>query len=163
MGSRSRSGFRVRWAGRAGPAARLGVVTGSVVGTHYDSMVAKLVAWGRTRAEATRLLAGALSRAELHGVTTNRDLLVRVLRSPAFAAVEIDTGFLDRHAEVFARCCPPIGSRWRRSRRPSPRPPAAAPTPKCWPGCRRAGATCPPSPRSPDSPGRTARSRSVTG
>ncbi|MEU7848672.1 biotin carboxylase N-terminal domain-containing protein [Micromonospora parva] len=89
--------------GLAGPGLRLdsGVVAGSVVGVHYDSMLAKLIAWGRTRAEATRLLAGALARAELHGVSTNRDLLVRVLRSPAFAAVEIDTGFLDRHPEVF--------------------------------------------------------------
>ncbi|MET8349567.1 biotin carboxylase N-terminal domain-containing protein [Micromonospora sp. NPDC005206] len=92
----------------AAPGLRLdsGVVAGSTVGVHYDSMLAKLVAWGRTRAEATRLLATALSRAELHGVTTNRDLLVRVLRSPAFAAVEIDTGFLDRHAEVFAPLLP---------------------------------------------------------
>ncbi|MEU4470731.1 biotin carboxylase N-terminal domain-containing protein [Micromonospora sp. NPDC023888] len=94
--------------GLAGPGLRLdsGVVAGSVVGVHYDSMLAKLIAWGRTRAEATRLLSTALARAELHGVTTNRDLLVRVLRSPAFAAVEIDTGFLDRHAEVFAPLLP---------------------------------------------------------
>ncbi|MEV4495101.1 biotin carboxylase N-terminal domain-containing protein [Micromonospora arborensis] len=94
--------------GLAGPGLRLdsGVVAGSVVGVHYDSMLAKLVVWGRTRAEATRLLSTALARAELHGVTTNRDLLVRVLRSPAFAAVEIDTGFLDRHAEVFAPLLP---------------------------------------------------------
>ncbi|MEV7330650.1 biotin carboxylase N-terminal domain-containing protein [Micromonospora sp. NPDC093244] len=94
--------------GLSGPGLRLdsGVVAGSVVGVHYDSMVAKLVAWGRTRTEASRLLAGALARAELHGVTTNRDLLVRVLRSPAFAAVEIDTGFLDRHSEVFAPLLP---------------------------------------------------------
>ncbi|MEU8125656.1 biotin carboxylase N-terminal domain-containing protein [Micromonospora sp. NPDC049049] len=94
--------------GLAGPGLRLdsGVLAGSVVGVHYDSMLAKLVAWGRTRAEATRLLASALARAELHGVTTNRDLLVRVLRSPAFAAVEIDTGFLDRHPEVFTPLLP---------------------------------------------------------
>ncbi|MGW3604450.1 ATP-binding protein [Micromonospora sp. NPDC005161] len=92
----------------AAPGLRLdsGVVANSTVGVHYDSMLAKLVAWGRTRAEATRLLATALSRAELHGVTTNRDLLVRVLRSPAFAAVEIDTGFLDRHSEVFTPLLP---------------------------------------------------------
>ncbi|WP_326564647.1 biotin carboxylase N-terminal domain-containing protein [Micromonospora peucetia] len=83
-----------------------GVVDGSTVGVHYDSMLAKVIAWGQTRAEAIRLLANALSRAELHGVTTNRDLLVRVLRSPEFGAVEIDTGFLDRHEEVFAPLLP---------------------------------------------------------
>ncbi|MFC4146757.1 biotin carboxylase N-terminal domain-containing protein [Micromonospora mangrovi] len=78
-----------------------GVVDGSVVSVHYDSMLAKLVAWAPTRAEAARALAGALARSEFHGVATNRDLLVRVLRSPEFAAVEIDTGFLERHDEVF--------------------------------------------------------------
>ncbi|MBE1486476.1 ATP-binding protein [Plantactinospora soyae] len=79
-----------------------GVRDGSVVGVHYDSMVAKLIAWAPTRTEAARLLGTALTRARLHGVTTNRDLLVRVLRHPAYLAGEIDTGFLDRHPEVFA-------------------------------------------------------------
>ncbi|MER7459635.1 biotin carboxylase N-terminal domain-containing protein [Micromonospora sp. NPDC126480] len=83
-----------------------GVADGSVVGVHYDSMLAKVIAWAPTRAEAARALAGALARAELHGVATNRDLLVRVLRSPEFAAVDIDTGFLDRHPEVFAPLLP---------------------------------------------------------
>ncbi|MFI0795355.1 biotin carboxylase N-terminal domain-containing protein [Micromonospora rubida] len=86
-----------------------GVVDGSTVGVHYDSMLAKLVAWAPTRAEAARLLSGALARAELHGVTTNRDLLVRVLRSPEFRAAEVDTGFLDRHDDVFAPLLPPDG------------------------------------------------------
>ncbi|WP_328851351.1 biotin/lipoyl-binding protein [Micromonospora globbae] len=84
-----------------------GVADGSTVGVHYDSMLAKVVAWAPTRAEAARTLAGALARAELHGVTTNRDLLVRVLRSPAFTAGAVDTGFLDRHPEVFAPLLPP--------------------------------------------------------
>ncbi|MGR6322593.1 biotin carboxylase N-terminal domain-containing protein [Micromonospora soli] len=83
-----------------------GVVDGSVVGVHYDSMLAKVIAWGRDRNEAARMLAGALARAELHGVATNRDLLVRILRSPEFAAVEIDTGFLDRHPEVYTPLLP---------------------------------------------------------
>jgi len=79
-----------------------GVGDGSVVGVHYDSMLAKLIVWAPTRAEATRLLAATLTRAELHGVTTNRDLLVQVLSTPEFHSAEIDTGFLDRHEEVFA-------------------------------------------------------------
>ncbi len=83
-----------------------GVVDGSVVGVHYDSMLAKVIAWAPTRAEAARALAGALARADLHGVATNRDLLVRVLRSPEFAAVDIDTGFLDGHPEVFEPLLP---------------------------------------------------------
>ncbi|MEU9738214.1 biotin carboxylase N-terminal domain-containing protein [Micromonospora chersina] len=79
-----------------------GVVDGSAVSVHYDSMLAKLVAWAPTRAEAARALAGVLARAELHGVATNRDLLVRVLRSREFGAAEADTSFLARHEEVFA-------------------------------------------------------------
>ncbi|WP_406060864.1 biotin carboxylase N-terminal domain-containing protein [Micromonospora sp. NBC_00860] len=94
------------WIQRAGLRLDSGVVAGSVVGVHYDSLLAKLIAVAPTRAEAARALAGALARAELHGVATNRDLLVRVLRSPEFAAAEIDTGFLDRHPEVFAPLLP---------------------------------------------------------
>ncbi|CAL9559076.1 Acetyl-_propionyl-coenzyme A carboxylase alpha chain [Actinosynnema sp. ALI-1.44] len=74
-----------------------GVEDGSVVGVHYDPMLAKVVAWGETRAAAVRKLANALDRAELHGLVTNRDLLVRTLRHPAFAAGETHTGFLDQH------------------------------------------------------------------
>ncbi|WP_328349009.1 ATP-binding protein [Micromonospora sp. NBC_00421] len=84
-----------------------GVRTGSAVGVHYDSMLAKLVAWAPTRAGAARVLAGALARAELHGVATNRDLLVRVLRSREFGSAQVDTGFLDAHDEVFAPLLPP--------------------------------------------------------
>ena len=39
----------------------------------------------------------ALAGAQIHGVTTNRDLLVRILRHPEFLAGDIDTGFLVRH------------------------------------------------------------------
>jgi propionyl-CoA carboxylase alpha chain len=88
----------------AQPGLRLdsGVRDGSVVGVHYDSMLAKLIAWAPTRHEAARMLASALVRTQLHGVVTNRDLLVRVLRNPAFLDGGIDTDFLDRHPEVFA-------------------------------------------------------------
>jgi acyl-CoA carboxylase subunit alpha len=86
------------------PGLRLdaGVLDGSVVGVHHDSMLAKLIAWAPTRQEAARMLASALTRTQLHGVVANRDLLVRVLRHQAFRAGDVDTGFLDRHPEVFA-------------------------------------------------------------
>ncbi|MCW2640717.1 MAG: putative acetyl/propionyl-CoA carboxylase alpha subunit, partial [Dactylosporangium sp.] len=79
-----------------------GVSDGSVVGVHYDPMLAKLIAWGESREEAARLLSAALARARIHGVVTNRDLLVRVLRHPSFLVGDTDTGFLDAHPEVFA-------------------------------------------------------------
>jgi propionyl-CoA carboxylase alpha chain len=86
------------------PGLRLdaGVTDGSVVGVHYDGMLAKLIAWAPSRHEAARLLAATLARAEIHGVVTNRDLLVRVLRHPKFRTGGADIGFLDQHPEVFA-------------------------------------------------------------
>ncbi|MBO3743545.1 ATP-binding protein [Actinoplanes flavus] len=86
------------------PGLRLdaGVTDGSVIGMHHDPMLAKLISWAPSRQEAARMLASALARAHLHGVVSNRDLLVRVLRHDAFRAGEVDTGFLDRHPEVFA-------------------------------------------------------------
>jgi acetyl/propionyl-CoA carboxylase alpha subunit len=73
-----------------------GVETGSVVSPFYDAMLAKVIAHGATREEACAKLADALARTRVHGVTTNRDLLVRVLRSPEFLEGEVDTGYLDR-------------------------------------------------------------------
>jgi acetyl/propionyl-CoA carboxylase alpha subunit len=67
------------------------------VSTHYDAMLAKVIAWGPTRAEAASRLAAALDASEVHGVTTNRDLLLAVLRHPEFLAGAVDTGFLERH------------------------------------------------------------------
>ncbi len=74
-----------------------GVADGSVVSPHYDAMLAKVIGHGRTRAEAARRLARALQRAEIHGVITNRDLLVSILREPEFLAGGTDTGYLTRH------------------------------------------------------------------
>ncbi|WP_410624485.1 biotin carboxylase N-terminal domain-containing protein [Amycolatopsis sp. cmx-8-4] len=74
-----------------------GVQDGSVVGPHYDPMLAKVIAHGRTRREAARTLARALWQAELHGVTTNRNLLAGILAEPEFLAGRTDTGYLTRH------------------------------------------------------------------
>ncbi|MGW2153700.1 ATP-binding protein [Nonomuraea sp. NPDC001699] len=71
-----------------------GVESGSEVSPHYDAMLAKIVGYGATRAEAARKLAASLRRARLHGVTTNRDLLLEIVTSPAFLAGETNTAFL---------------------------------------------------------------------
>jgi len=91
-----------RFAVPALPGVRVdsGVVDGSVVGVHYDSMLAKVIAHGATRDEACRRLARALAEIRVHGIVTNRDLLVAVLREPEFRAGEIDTGYLGRHPEL---------------------------------------------------------------
>src|SRR5687767_2839219 len=72
------------------------VVDGTAVGTSYDPMLAKVVAWAPTRTEAAARLAAGLAGARVHGVTTNRDLLVRTLRHPDFLAGRTDTAFFDR-------------------------------------------------------------------
>lgn len=74
-----------------------GVRDGSVVSHHYDAMLAKVIAWAPTRAEALGTLSAALADARIHGLITNRDLLVRVLRHHEFDGRGTDTGFLDRH------------------------------------------------------------------
>jgi propionyl-CoA carboxylase alpha chain len=79
---------------------------GDEVGTHYDAMLAKVIAWGPTRTAALRRLAGVLARAEIHGVRTNRDLLVNVLRHDAFVAGDVSTDFFDRHG-LDALASPP--------------------------------------------------------
>jgi propionyl-CoA carboxylase alpha chain len=88
-----------RFAIPSGPGLRVdtGFRDGSTVSPYYDAMLAKVIAHGRTRADAARLLARALRTAEIHGLTTNRDLLVAILREPEFLAGATDTGYLTRH------------------------------------------------------------------
>ncbi len=73
------------------------VETGSEVGVLYDPMLAKVIASAPRREEAAGVLAAALSSARIHGVMTNRALLVAILHDAEFLAGAIDTGFLDRH------------------------------------------------------------------
>ena len=86
------------------PGIRLdsGFETGSEVSTHYDAMLAKVIAWAPDREQAARRLSDALGRARLHGVTTNRDLLVAALRHPSFLAGDVSTDFFELHSEVLS-------------------------------------------------------------
>ncbi|ROP36884.1 acetyl/propionyl/methylcrotonyl-CoA carboxylase subunit alpha [Saccharothrix texasensis] len=99
---RPASGTLHRFAVPGGVRVDSGVEDGSEVGVHYDPMLAKVIAWAPTRHAAVRKLAAALDRAELHGLVTNRDLLVRTLRHPAFGAGDTHTGFLDEHGLTAA-------------------------------------------------------------
>ena len=72
-----------------------GFETGSEVSTHYDAMLAKVIAYAPTREQAARRLAGVLARARIHGLVTNRDLLVGILRDEAFLAGDVSTAFLE--------------------------------------------------------------------
>jgi propionyl-CoA carboxylase alpha chain len=73
-----------------------GVVAGNEIGTFYDAMIAKVICWAPTREQAARRLAGALASARIHGVRTNRDLLVGLLRSDVFLEARMHTTWLDQ-------------------------------------------------------------------
>ncbi|MEH0561614.1 acetyl/propionyl/methylcrotonyl-CoA carboxylase subunit alpha [Streptomyces silvae] len=99
-----------------GPGIRLdtGYTGGDTVGVHYDPMLAKVIAHAPTRTEAVRLLARTLERARIHGPVTNRELLVRSLRHPDFAAARLDTGFYDRHLAALTTSAAPGDEEARR-------------------------------------------------
>jgi acetyl/propionyl-CoA carboxylase alpha subunit len=74
-----------------------GIADGSVVSIHYDPMLAKVISYAPTRRQSALVLADALARTRLHGLRTNRELLVNVLRHPAFLEGATDTAFFDTH------------------------------------------------------------------
>ncbi|ODQ93814.1 biotin carboxylase N-terminal domain-containing protein [Mycolicibacterium holsaticum] len=83
---------------RPGIRVDTGVGTGSEVSIHYDPLLAKVIAHRDSRAEAAAALAAALQHACVDGVTSNRDLLVGVLRHPAYCRGETTTAFLSEHS-----------------------------------------------------------------
>jgi acetyl/propionyl-CoA carboxylase alpha subunit len=82
---------------RPGVRVDSGIVDGSSVSVFYDPMLAKVISYGPTRQQAAGILADALARTRLHGIRTNRDLLVNVLRHRAFLDGATDTAFFDTH------------------------------------------------------------------
>lgn len=85
------------WRPASGPNIRVdsGIATGQTVSPHYDAMVAKLIAWGETRAEARRRLEKALNETVLSGIRSNRSYLVILLRDRRFVEGRITTAYLD--------------------------------------------------------------------
>jgi 3-methylcrotonyl-CoA carboxylase alpha subunit len=74
-----------------------GVESGDSVPIHYDPMIAKIIVYDRTRAEAIRRMDAALRETVILGTTSNLDFLGALVNHPAFAAGDIDTGFIERH------------------------------------------------------------------
>ncbi len=75
-----------------------GVRASDAVIIDYDPMIAKLIVWDKDREGAVRRLRGALAEYQVAGVTTNIALLSAIAAHPAFAAGQLDTGFIGRHA-----------------------------------------------------------------
>ncbi|MFC5138539.1 carboxyl transferase domain-containing protein [Actinomycetospora rhizophila] len=83
----------------AGPGIRVdtGVATGDVIPPQYDSMIAKVIAWGRTRDEARARLARAIRQTAVvvEGGTTNKAFLLDLLSRPEVTEGTADTTWLD--------------------------------------------------------------------
>ena len=71
--------------------------SGMVISPYYDSMQAKVIAYGDDREIARTRLIKALDDTLLLGVTTNRDYLLAVLRTPAFASGDFSTAFVGKY------------------------------------------------------------------
>ncbi|MBX6388853.1 MAG: acetyl-CoA carboxylase biotin carboxylase subunit [Frankia sp.] len=98
-----------------------GISVGTVVGTDYDPMLSKVIAWAPDRAGALRRLDAALAGTVLLGVTTNIGFLRGLLAHPDVRAGDLDTGLVERHLATAAAVRGPSG--------PAAAGPAAAPAP----------------------------------
>ena len=78
-----------------------GLHAGTVIGSDYDPMLSKVIAYGPDRAVALARLDQALADTQVLGVRTNTDFLRFLLADPDVIAGELDTGLLDRRAEDF--------------------------------------------------------------
>lgn len=76
-----------------------GVTQGDTISEYYDPMISKLIVWGQTRDIALKQLKQALTQYHVRGVTTNIGYLHSIISQPAFADVELDTGFLVQHQQ----------------------------------------------------------------
>jgi acetyl/propionyl-CoA carboxylase alpha subunit len=93
---------RLRWP--LGPGVRVdaGIYRGYEVPVHYDPILAKIVTWGRDRAQALARMGRALDETVLHGVTTNVGFHRWLVRHPIIAGGRYDTRFLEQHFDPRA-------------------------------------------------------------
>ena len=74
---------------------------GDTISPYYDSMVAKLIVHGRTRAEALARMDAALAQTHIVGLSTNVQFLRHVVTSDAFAQARLDTALIAREATAL--------------------------------------------------------------
>ncbi|MCX5184801.1 acetyl/propionyl/methylcrotonyl-CoA carboxylase subunit alpha [Streptomyces sp. NBC_00268] len=82
-----------------------GLSEGTEVGSLYDPMLSKVIAYGPDRATALRKLRAALAETVTLGVQTNAGFLRRLLAHPAVVAGDLDTGLVEREAEELLSGC----------------------------------------------------------
>ncbi len=93
------TGMITRYAKPKGNNVRVdsGVEAGSVISIYYDSLLAKVAAWGETREKARKTLVKALNGYHVEGLITNVDFANAVLDHPAFAEGDLSTDFIEEH------------------------------------------------------------------
>ena len=86
----------LQWQPAGGDGVRIdhGLVEGQEIGSHYDPMLAKVIAWGESREDARRRLIRAVEDTQLMGVKDNRRYLAAILRHPVFANGDATTAFI---------------------------------------------------------------------
>src|SRR5262245_66293493 len=86
-----------------GPGVRLDshIYDGYTVPPYYDSLLAKLICQGKDRSEAIARMVVALESFIIEGVTTTIPFLARVMQNERFAAVDVDTKFLERESQLL--------------------------------------------------------------
>jgi geranyl-CoA carboxylase alpha subunit len=93
------TGKVLRWQPAALPNVRIdhGMLEQGEISPFYDPMVAKVIAYGKTRQDAIRLLARAVDDCVLLGVNSNKQFLVNLLRHPIIVAGDTNTAFIQQH------------------------------------------------------------------
>jgi geranyl-CoA carboxylase alpha subunit len=93
------TGQVLRWKPTILPNVRIdhGMLATDEVSPFYDPMVAKVIAYGKTREDAIRLLARAVDDCVLLGVNSNKQFLVNLLRHPVIVAGDTNTAFIQQH------------------------------------------------------------------
>ena len=76
-----------------------GVEVNSEVSIHYDPLISKLAAWGRTRSESINRLRQALDEYEVTGIKTTLPFFREIVRDEEFQSGHLDTGFISRFNE----------------------------------------------------------------
>src|SRR5579862_2225314 len=74
-----------------------GMEPGSEVTPYYDSLISKIICWGKTREESLERMSRTLSDYVIYGVRTNLDLLSWIVSHPKFRSGEFSTKFLGDH------------------------------------------------------------------
>jgi acetyl-CoA carboxylase biotin carboxylase subunit len=89
----------------AGPGIRddSGVYEGWTVPTAYDPLLSKVIAWAPDRAGAIRRMVCALNEYDVRGIRTTIEFCRNLVGSPAFAAADFDTTYVDRLLEQSGR------------------------------------------------------------